>query len=85
MIHTVTRRRLSHRLPVLSSDEKMATGPVNVTEFRELARRALPKMIFDFVDGGAEDEVTLRENVEAFKRITYLFWSSIFPLSIFSQ
>ncbi|XP_031500658.1 peroxisomal (S)-2-hydroxyacid oxidase GLO4-like isoform X2 [Nymphaea colorata] len=49
----------------------MAIDPVNVSEFRELARRTLPKMYFDFFDGGAEDEVTLRENIEAFKRITF--------------
>lgn len=36
-------------------------------------------MIFDFFDGGAEDEITLKENVEAFKRITYLLF---FPFSL---
>ena len=33
---------------------------------RELARRALPRTVFDFSDGGAEDERTLRRNEEAF-------------------
>jgi len=38
----------------------------NVAAMRELARRALPKPIFDFADGGAEEERTLRRNEAAF-------------------
>ncbi|CAL5355656.1 hypothetical protein CsSME_00007980 [Camellia sinensis var. sinensis] len=49
----------------------MASEPVNVNEFQELARRAVPKMYFDFYNGGAEDQHTLRENMEAFRRITF--------------
>lgn len=41
----------------------------NVADFREGARRYLPKFIFEFIDRGAEDEVALAENVEAFRRI----------------
>ncbi|CAN7079753.1 unnamed protein product [Brassica oleracea var. botrytis] len=44
---------------------------VNVNEFQELARRALPKMYYDFYSGGAEDQHTLKENVEAFTRIMF--------------
>ncbi|CAL5361118.1 unnamed protein product [Camellia sinensis] len=36
----------------------------------ELAKRALPKMYFDYYNGGAQDQHTLRENMEAFCRIT---------------
>ncbi|XP_058079575.1 peroxisomal (S)-2-hydroxyacid oxidase GLO4-like isoform X2 [Magnolia sinica] len=49
----------------------MAGDPVNISEFQELARQALPKMSYDYFSGGAEDEHTLRENVEAFRRITF--------------
>jgi L-lactate dehydrogenase (cytochrome) len=38
----------------------------NVAEYRAAARRALPRGIFDFMDGGAEDEVTLRRNRAVF-------------------
>lgn len=48
----------------------MAGEAVNVNEFQELAREALPKMYYDFYAGGAEDQHTLKENVEAFRRIT---------------
>ncbi|KAL6144437.1 hypothetical protein ACLB2K_055130 [Fragaria x ananassa] len=47
----------------------MASEPVNVNEFQELAKQVLPKMYYDFYTGGAEDQFTLRENVEAFRRI----------------
>ncbi|KAE7999019.1 hypothetical protein FH972_003506 [Carpinus fangiana] len=48
----------------------MEGEPVNVNEFQELAKQALPKMYYDFYNGGAEDQYTLKENVEAFHRIT---------------
>ncbi|KAL5583434.1 hypothetical protein UlMin_015876 [Ulmus minor] len=47
----------------------MAPEPVNVNEFRELARQVLPKMYYDFYTGGAEDEYTLKQNIQAFQRI----------------
>src|SRR5918995_4907303 len=45
---------------------------VNIEDLRRLARRRLPRAIFDFFDGGAEDEVTLRENRAAFERVRLL-------------
>ena len=45
---------------------------VNVEDLRLLAKRRLPRAIFDFFDGGAEDEVTLRENRAAFERVRLL-------------
>ncbi len=44
-------------------------GAYNVADLREIARRRLPKGIFEFVDRGAEDEVSLRDNRAAFERI----------------
>ncbi|MCP5264864.1 MAG: alpha-hydroxy-acid oxidizing protein [Burkholderiaceae bacterium] len=41
---------------------------LNAEDFRQAARRRLPKSIFEFIDGGAEDEITLRENRTAFER-----------------
>jgi L-lactate dehydrogenase (cytochrome) len=40
----------------------------NFHDFRELARRRLPSPIFDYIDGGADDEVTLRQNTASFER-----------------
>ncbi len=44
---------------------------VNINDLLTLAKRRLPKAVFDYVDGGAEQEVTLRENCEAFKQVTF--------------
>lgn len=38
----------------------------NVEEFRDLAKRKLPTAIFDYMDGGADDETTLGRNTSAF-------------------
>src|SRR4051794_16557263 len=45
---------------------------INIEDLRRMARRRLPRAIFDFFDGGAEDEVTLRENRAAFARVRLL-------------
>ena len=42
---------------------------VNIFDYEQLARRKLPQPVFDFIAGGAEDEITLRLNREAFERI----------------
>ena len=44
---------------------------VNIADLRSLARRRLPRVVFEYVDGGAEDEVTLRENCRAFESIGF--------------
>ncbi len=41
----------------------------NVADLRDMAQRRLPKGIFEFIDRGAEDEVSLRNNRAAFDRI----------------
>jgi (S)-mandelate dehydrogenase len=41
----------------------------NIEELRLAARRRLPRAVFDFIDGGAENESTLRENRAAFERV----------------
>lgn len=39
---------------------------VSIADLREHARRRLPRMVFDYIDGGADDEITLRRNTERF-------------------
>jgi (S)-mandelate dehydrogenase len=45
---------------------------VNIEDLRVMARRRVPRAIFDFFDGGAEDETTLRDNCAAFRRVRLL-------------
>ncbi len=42
----------------------------NIADLRRLAWRRLPRVLFDYIDGGAQDEVTLRANQADFNRIT---------------
>lgn len=44
---------------------------LNYEDARRLAKRTLPRGVFDYVDGGAEDEVTLRRNTEAFQELRF--------------
>ena len=53
----------------MSRAERRAARALSISDLRELARRRLPRTVFDFIDGGAEDEITLRENRAAFERI----------------
>jgi (S)-mandelate dehydrogenase len=42
---------------------------INVADFRRLAKQRLPRMIFDYLEGGAEDETGLARNTGAFDRL----------------
>ena len=55
-----------------SSTDRALAPPyvVNIRDLQRLARRRLPRAVFDYIDGGADDEVTLRENCRAFEAVT---------------
>jgi isopentenyl diphosphate isomerase/L-lactate dehydrogenase-like FMN-dependent dehydrogenase len=44
---------------------------VNIEDLRRAAKRRLPQVVFDYIDGGAEDERTLRANCRAFEDVTF--------------
>jgi isopentenyl diphosphate isomerase/L-lactate dehydrogenase-like FMN-dependent dehydrogenase len=44
---------------------------INIHDLRRLAKRRLPRVVFDYLDGGAEDEFTLRENCHVFEQLTF--------------
>jgi len=44
---------------------------VNIADLRLLAKRRLPRVVFDYIDGGADDEITLRENCRIFDDVTF--------------
>ena len=48
--------------------ERLRAQALNIAELRRLARRRLPRGVFGYIDGGAEDEVTLRANTAAYRR-----------------
>src|SRR5436190_16748402 len=43
---------------------------INIEDLRRAAQRRLPRVVFDYIDGGAEDESTLRANCRAFEAVT---------------
>jgi L-lactate dehydrogenase (cytochrome) len=44
---------------------------ININDLRRLAKRRVPRVVFDYLDGGAEGEVTLRENCRVFEDVTF--------------
>lgn len=44
---------------------------VTIADLRRMAERRLPRMVFDYIDGGAEREWTLRENARAFEDVLF--------------
>jgi (S)-mandelate dehydrogenase len=45
---------------------------LNIADLREIARRRVPGFVFEYVEGGAEDEATLRRNREAFAALRFV-------------
>ena len=48
--------------------ERRLKSAASVEDFRRIARRRLPRGVFDYIDGGAEDERSMVRNVEAFSQ-----------------
>src|SRR5256714_13582728 len=44
---------------------------LNIEDLRGAAKRRLPRVVFDYIDGGAEAEQTLRANCRAFETVTF--------------
>jgi L-lactate dehydrogenase (cytochrome) len=44
---------------------------VNIEDLRRVAKRRLPRAVFDYLDGGAEAELTLAENCRVFRDVTF--------------
>jgi isopentenyl diphosphate isomerase/L-lactate dehydrogenase-like FMN-dependent dehydrogenase len=44
---------------------------VNIADLRQIAERRVPRAVFDYLDGGADGEITLRENCRAFEEIIF--------------
>jgi L-lactate dehydrogenase (cytochrome) len=51
------------------ADKPLGLAPATVGDYRELARRRLPRQLFDYIDGGAYEEATLRANVSDLEEV----------------
>lgn len=54
-----------------SSVARRLARAANVGDLRRIAKRRLPSGVFDYIDGGAEDELTLRRNRAAYRRVEF--------------
>lgn len=51
------------------ADRPLGLAPATALDYRELARRRLPRQLFDYADGGAYEEATMRANVADLERV----------------
>jgi isopentenyl diphosphate isomerase/L-lactate dehydrogenase-like FMN-dependent dehydrogenase len=59
-------------LKIMANSRSVAAPRVvNIEDFRPWAERRLPRAVFDYLDGGADGEVTLAENCNAFKEVIF--------------
>jgi L-lactate dehydrogenase (cytochrome) len=65
------RSVLRFRPVELNPAERRLNRTANVGDLRAIARRRLPRGCFGYIDGGAEDELSLRRNVAAFRRAEF--------------
>jgi L-lactate dehydrogenase (cytochrome) len=55
----------------------------NIADLRKLARARLPRMVFDYMEGGADDECTLRANMQRFREYE-LTWDALRDIAALS-
>src|SRR4029077_9937888 len=70
MLETLRSVMRFRRLQLDPVQRRLARA-ANVHDLRVMARRRLPRGVFDYIDGGAEDERTLRANSDAFAQRTF--------------
>lgn len=59
------------RFPQLSLTKRRLSRSATVEDLRKIALRRLPRGVFDYIDGAAEDEVTMRANSAAYRQLTF--------------
>ncbi len=59
------------RRPEFDRTTRRLRTAANVDDLRAMAKKRLPGGVFDYIDGGAEDEISLADNVEAFRRVGF--------------
>ena len=71
----MTRTEASSARAVFGVEEPVSpvnsSQVVSIPDLRPIAKRRLPRVVFDYLDGGAEGEFTLRENCRAFEDVTF--------------
>jgi isopentenyl diphosphate isomerase/L-lactate dehydrogenase-like FMN-dependent dehydrogenase len=62
---------LGWSLPKFPLEDRKLKRAVNLQEMRLLAKRRVPKAVFDYVDGGANDEISYQRSAEVFSKVQF--------------
>ena len=62
---------LGWSLPKFSLEDRKLKRAVNLQEMRLLAKKRVPKAVFDYVDGGANDEISYQRSAEVFSKVQF--------------
>jgi L-lactate dehydrogenase (cytochrome) len=54
-----------------TQSQRWGSHIINIADLRDAAERRVPKVVFDYLDGGADGEVTLRENCRVFDDVVF--------------
>lgn len=69
--------------PARSTAERLDRRCYSVGDMQKMAAKALPKSIFDYIEGGGEDEASMRRNIESFNDFSFMpKWGSVENLSL---
>ncbi len=65
------RHLIKFRTPTLNLTENWLSRAQTIADLRAIARRRTPRAVFDYTDGAAETEISLRRAREAFRRVEF--------------
>lgn len=66
------RGLLRFRAPTVNPVERRLGSALTIDDLRTISQRTTPRAVFDYVDGGAEAEITVRRNAEAFETARFM-------------
>src|SRR5579862_1618430 len=71
--HLPASANLRVNITAMTRSSRSVASPrvVSIGDLRTIAKRRVPSAVFDYLDGGAEGEVTLRENCRVYEDITF--------------
>ena len=72
MIIDTLRSVLQFRRFEFSATKRRLQSAASIEDLRKIARRRLPGGVFDYIDGGAEDEVAMDRNTRAFREMEFV-------------
>lgn len=62
---------LGWSFPKFKNNDRRLKAAINISDIRSLAKRRVPKAVFDYVDGGANDEIAYARSQEIYSRIEF--------------